>query len=50
MGVQEVCAISEPLVKVPHMVDGDNPTMGHLYEDMDKAKEVIHWFYEDKGE
>jgi hypothetical protein len=25
-------------------------TMGYLYDDMDRAKEAIHWYYEDKGE
>ena len=49
-GVEEVCAISEPLVKVLHLVDGENPEMGYLYEAMDRAKEVIHHYYEDKGE
>jgi hypothetical protein len=46
MGIQKVCAISEPLVKVLHLVDGDRPTMDYLYED----KEAIHWYCEDKGE
>jgi hypothetical protein len=50
MGVQELCAISEPLVKVLCLVDGDKPAMGYLYEAMDRAKEAIHWYYEDKGE
>jgi hypothetical protein len=45
-----LCAISEPLVKVLRLVDGDKPTMGYLYEAMDRAKEVSHWYYEDKGE
>jgi hypothetical protein len=48
-GVEEVCAISEPLVKVLHLVDGDKPTMGYLYEAMDRAKESICAYYEDKG-
>jgi hypothetical protein len=42
IGVQELCAISEPLVKVLRLVDGDKPTMGYLYEAMDRAKEAIH--------
>jgi hypothetical protein len=50
MGVQELCAISEPLVKVLCLVDGENPTMGYLYEAMDRAKEAIHRYYENKGE
>ena len=35
VGVEEVVAISEPLVKVLRLVDGDKPTMGYLYEAMD---------------
>ena len=49
-GLEEVCAINEPLVKVLRLVDGKNPTMGYLYEAMDRAKEAIHRYYEDKGE
>ena len=34
--------ISEPLVRVLRLVDGDEkPAMGYLYEAMDKAKENI---------
>ena len=40
--VKEVCTITEPLVKVLRLVDGDKPTMGYLYEAMDRAKESIH--------
>ena len=29
--VQELCAISEPLVKVLRLVDDDKPAMGYLY-------------------
>jgi hypothetical protein len=50
MGVQELCAINEPLVKVLHLVDGEKPAMGYLYEAMDRAKVAIHWYHEDKGE
>jgi hypothetical protein len=49
MGVQEVYAISEPLVKILCLVDSDKPAMGYFYEAMDRAKEAIHRFYEDKG-
>eukprot|EP00253_Pinus_taeda_P036730 PITA_36730 len=49
-GVEEVCAISEPLVKVLRLVDGDKPAMGYLYEAMDRAKEAIHAYYADKGD
>jgi hypothetical protein len=40
-GVEEVCMISKPLVKVLHLVDGEKPAMGYLYEAMDRAKEAI---------
>jgi hypothetical protein len=50
MVVQELCTISEPLVKVLHLVDGDKPAMRYLYEAMDRAKEAIHRYYENKGE
>jgi hypothetical protein len=49
-GVGEVCTISEPLVKVLRLVDGEKPTMGYLYEAMDRAKEAIYLYYENKGE
>eukprot|EP00253_Pinus_taeda_P033830 PITA_33830 len=49
-GVEEVCAISEPLVKVLRLVDGEKPAMGYLYEAMDKAKEAIRAYYADKGD
>ena len=48
--VGEECTVSEPLVKVIRLVDGDRPAMGYLYEAMDRAKETIHHYYEDKGE
>jgi hypothetical protein len=50
MGVEEVCAISKSLVKVLRLVDGDKPTMGYLYEAMDRAKEAIRAYYDDKGD
>jgi hypothetical protein len=50
IGVQEVCAISEPLVNVFRLVDGEKTVMRYLYETMDKAKEVVHRYYEDKRE
>jgi hypothetical protein len=49
-GVGEVCTISEPLVKVLRLVDGEKSTMGYLYEAMDRAKEAIYRYYENKGE
>ena len=45
-----MCAVSEPLVKVLRLVDGEKLAMGYLYEAMDRAKEAIHRYYEDKGE
>jgi hypothetical protein len=48
VGVEEVVAISKPLVKVLQLVDGDKPTMGYLYEAMDRAKEAIRAYYDDK--
>jgi hypothetical protein len=50
VGAQEVVAISEPLVKVLRLVDGDKPTMCYLYETMDRVKEAIHAYYDDKGD
>eukprot|EP00253_Pinus_taeda_P018426 PITA_18426 len=49
-GVQEVCAITEPLVKVLRLVDGEKPAMSYLYEAMDRAKESIRAYYDDKGD
>eukprot|EP00253_Pinus_taeda_P027557 PITA_27557 len=49
-GVEEVCAISKPLVKVFRLGHGDKPAMGYLYEAMDRAKEAIRAYYEDKGD
>jgi hypothetical protein len=46
--VKEMCTISEPLVKVLRLID--RPAMGYLYEAMDRAKESIRAYYEDKGE
>jgi hypothetical protein len=41
--------VSEPLIKVLRLVDSDKPTMGYLYEAMDRAKEVIQAYYVGKG-
>ena len=46
--VKEVCTITEPLVRVLGSVDGEKPVMAYLYEAMDRAKESIHAYYEDK--
>jgi len=43
-------AISEPLVKVLRLVDGEKSAMCYLYEAMDRAKEAIYLYYEDNGE
>jgi hypothetical protein len=48
-GVAEVCSVSEPYVKVLRLVDSDKPTMGYLYEAMDRAKETIRAYYVGKG-
>ena len=48
-GVEEVCSISEPLLKVLRLVDNDKPAMGYLYEAMDRAKESIRSYYVGKG-
>ena len=37
--------MSEPLVKVLWIVDGDKNSMGFLYEAMDRAKEAIQHLY-----
>jgi hypothetical protein len=50
MGMQKLCDISEPLVKVLRLVDGEKLAMGYLYEAMDRAKEAIHRYNEGKGE
>eukprot|EP00253_Pinus_taeda_P001557 PITA_01557 len=48
-GVEEACAVSEPIVKVLRLVDGEKPAMPYLYEGMDRAKEAIRSYYADKG-
>jgi hypothetical protein len=48
-GVVEVYSVSEPLVKVMRLVGSDKPTMGYLYEAMDRAKEAIRAYYVGKG-
>jgi predicted RNase H-like HicB family nuclease len=32
------------------LVDGEKHAMGYLHEAMDRAKEAIYQYYEDKGE
>ena len=48
-GVEEACSISEPIVKVLRLVDGEKPAMAYLYEGMDRAKEAICSYYANKG-
>ena len=48
--VKEVCTITEPLVRVLCLAEEEKPTMGYLYEAIDRAKESIHAYYEDKGD
>ncbi|XP_057826884.2 uncharacterized protein LOC131038460 [Cryptomeria japonica] len=43
--VEEIINVSEPLVRVLRIVDGDHNSMGYLYEAMDKAKEAIQHLY-----
>eukprot|EP00253_Pinus_taeda_P002252 PITA_02252 len=44
---EEIIVVTEPLVRVLRMVDGDKPTMGYIYEAMDLAKEAIKRRYGD---
>ncbi|RWR97937.1 hypothetical protein CKAN_02741000 [Cinnamomum micranthum f. kanehirae] len=39
--VSNLLKVYEPLVKVLRLVDGDKPTMGYIYEAMDRAKQAI---------
>eukprot|EP00253_Pinus_taeda_P004403 PITA_04403 len=48
-GVEEACLVSEPIVKVLRLVDGEKPAMAYLYEGMDRAKEAICSYYASKG-
>eukprot|EP00253_Pinus_taeda_P019910 PITA_19910 len=48
-GVEEACAVSEPIVKFLRLVDGEKPAMPYLYEGMDRAMEAIRSYYADKG-
>eukprot|EP00253_Pinus_taeda_P017800 PITA_17800 len=44
----ELVKITEPLVKVLRMVDGEKLAMRYIYEAMDQAKEQIQAAYEEK--
>jgi hypothetical protein len=48
-GVEEVCTVSKPLVKVIHLVDGDKPITGYSYEAMARAKKAMRSYYGGKG-
>ena len=43
--VTEIVNMTEPLVKVLRIMDGDKPPMGYVYEGMDRAKEAIKASY-----
>eukprot|EP00253_Pinus_taeda_P031449 PITA_31449 len=44
----ELVKITEPLVKVLRLVDGERMAMGYIYEAMDQAKEQIRVAYKDR--
>ena len=44
----ELVKITEPLVKVLRLVDGERLAMGYIYEAMDQAKEQIRAAYNDR--
>lgn len=45
--LKEICAMTAPIVRVLCLLDGDRPTMGYLYEGMDRAKEAIKRYYKE---
>ena len=49
VGVEVMCSINEPLVKVLRLVENDKIAMGYMYEAMDRAKESIQSYYLGKG-
>ncbi|CAB4310101.1 unnamed protein product [Prunus armeniaca] len=42
---QEAVSISEPLLKILRVVDGDMPAMGYMYEGIERAKVAIKTHY-----
>eukprot|EP00253_Pinus_taeda_P004553 PITA_04553 len=46
--VEEIIVVTDSLVRVLRMVDGDKLTMGYTYEAMDLAKEVVKRRYGDE--
>ncbi|XXG66400.1 hypothetical protein AAC387_Pa05g3888 [Persea americana] len=47
---REAVSLSEPLVKVLRMVDGDMPAIGYIYEGIERAKAAIKAFYKGTNE
>lgn len=41
----EAVSVTEPLVKILRIVDGDMPAMGYIYEGIEKAKDAIKIHY-----
>lgn len=41
----EAVSVSEPLIKILRMVDGDMPAMGYIYEGMERGKIAIKTYY-----
>ncbi|KAJ0968509.1 hypothetical protein J5N97_025426 [Dioscorea zingiberensis] len=41
----EIVGVSEPLIKLLRVVDGDMPAMGYVYEGVERAKLAIKMFY-----
>ncbi|KAJ7944794.1 HAT transposon superfamily [Quillaja saponaria] len=46
----EAVSVSEPLVKLLRIVDGDMPAMGYVYEGVDRAKAEIKAYYKGNEE
>jgi len=42
---QEVVTLSEPLVRLLRVIDGDMPAMGYIYEGIERAKQAIKVLY-----
>lgn len=41
----EAVSVTEPLIKILRIVDGDMPAMGYIYEGIEKAKDTIKTHY-----
>lgn len=46
----EAVSVSEPIVKVLRIVDGDMPAMGYIYEGIERAKVMIKAYYKGNEE